>query len=453
MTKVTVYSPCYNYGNYLDRAIESVISQTMNDWELIVIDDGSTDHTGDVLEKYASHSKIKIVCQENKGLNASNNIALRLAGGKYVMRLDADDYLDENALLVLSNILDTRNDVGLVYPDYFLIDDNANILELIRRKKIGDEVELLDLPAHGACTMFRREVLIQLDGYSEEYNCQDGYDLWIRFIQNFRPYNVNVPLFYYRQHHGSITTNAKRLLETRYEIQKNFSERELTGHTPQVLGIIPVARNSPYPKNEPNAVLAGQALISYTLNEALRSDLLDRIVMSTSHPDAIAQAEKHENIEVIERPPEIEIVNICDSIGHVLDTMEHEQNYIPDAICVLNINSPLRRAQHIDRAVNVMQIFDVDSVISVSEELSPCYQHDRNGLRPIDFATGVRLEKEAIYKDNSAVHLARTNVVRGGSLIGETVGHLTMLPEESVKINSEFEFWLAENLLEDFLGR
>ena len=96
MCKVTVYIPTYNYAKYIGKAIESVLRQTMPNWELIIINDGSTDNTKDVLKNYQSHPQIRIIDQENKGLNVTNNIALRLAKGKYIIRLDGDDYMDEN---------------------------------------------------------------------------------------------------------------------------------------------------------------------------------------------------------------------------------------------------------------------------------------------------------------------------------------------------------------------
>ena len=108
MIKVTVYITSYNYGKYLTQAVDSVLAQNFKDWELLIINDGSTDNTRDILAQYEGHKRIKIIHQENKGLNVSNNIALRVAQGNYIMRLDADDYLDENALLVLSNVLDAN---------------------------------------------------------------------------------------------------------------------------------------------------------------------------------------------------------------------------------------------------------------------------------------------------------------------------------------------------------
>ena len=104
MPKVTIYMPNHNYAKYIDEAIESIKKQSFEDWELIIIDDGSTDSSREILEKYKSEEKITVLEQENQGLNITNNVAIRLARGEYIVRVDADDYLDENFLLVLSCI-------------------------------------------------------------------------------------------------------------------------------------------------------------------------------------------------------------------------------------------------------------------------------------------------------------------------------------------------------------
>ncbi len=450
MTKVTVYSPCYNYADYARQAIESVVAQSFTDWELIVIDDGSTDGSLDVLNEYAGHPQIRIVAQENKGLNVTNNIALRLARGKYVMRLDADDYLDENALLVLSKALDTRPEVGLVYPDYFHVDKKGGILELVRRKKIGEEVELFDLPAHGACTMFRRDVLLQLEGYLEDYSCQDGYELWLRFIRRFSPYNVNIPLFYYRQHGTNLTSKQNRILDTRRQIKRDFVEREFNGDRPKVLGIIPVAHRSPYPKNDPFVELAGKPLIWYTLETARKSRMLDRVALSTRNRDVLGYVADFPFVTPIERPKGLSSQGNREVALHVLEVLKEREGYEADAVCLLFVNTPLRAAHHVDWAVDTLKVFGVDSVISIQEEIAPCYHHERFGLRPINSVDGIRLEREAIFKANGAINLTRTEVINSGAFLGEKVGHVTMLPEESVKINSEFEFWMAEKILTDW---
>jgi len=456
MVKVTLYICAYNYACYLEKAIESVLKQTMGDWELIIINDGSTDHTGKILSQYCKNPKIRIIEQENKGLNISNNIALRLANGTYIMRLDADDYLDENILIVLSNILDTNSDVGLVYPDYYEVDEEGKIIHQVRRKKIGDEVELLDLPAHGACTLFRKEVLMQLGGYSELFSCQDGYELWLRFIQKFEPYNVNIPLFYYRQHPKSITKKQKALLETRMAIKRRFVAESHENKIPKVLGVIPVTRNSVYSQNEPFIELSGKPLIWYTLNSISSSKLLNKVVLSSEDDEVLYYAKKFPDIEVIKRDPKLAIstVKMVDLLIDILNHIKVNSDYIPQAVCTLYINTPLRQGYHIDKAIDTMTIFNVESVISVEEELRHCYHHGKHGLESINISeNGMRIERQSIYKSNSAIFLSTTETIQGGNLLGKKIGHIIMLPEESVKINSKYDLWTAEKILSEWHNR
>ena len=448
--KVSVYVPSHNYGRYLDRAITSVLKQTFDDWELLVIDDGSTDETREVLTQYRSHPRIRIVEQENKGLTVTNNIAVRLSNGKYVMRLDADDYLDENILTVLSSVLDRMPDVGLVYPDYYVVDDRGELLEIMRRKKVGEEDQIFDLPAHGACTMIRKECLVAVGGYSEEFSCQDGYDLWLKLLTRYRPYNVNLPLFYYRQHSKNLTRAEARILTTRASIKRKFVRTNRGDHMPRVLGLVPAVGRSMYPQSDPFIDLAGKPLLWHTLSEASKSTTLDRIVVSSEDDRVLEYARGFATVTALKRPAELakSTVRMERIAQEVLERLKEECGYQPDAVCTLYINTPLRRGEHIDRAVHTMAIFEPDSVISVQEELSPMYQHRRNGLSAVSKHAGrIRMERESLFRANGAIHLTRTSVIQSDRLLGQKVGHIVMLPEESIKMNTEFDLWMAEKIL------
>ena len=130
---VSVYITNYNYGKYIRQSIESVLAQTMQDFELLIIDDGSTDNSREIIEEYRHHPGISIIYQQNKGLNVTNNIALRACRGKYIMRLDADDYLEQDALRLMSEALEADSNIGLVFPDYYLVDENGTITEEFKR--------------------------------------------------------------------------------------------------------------------------------------------------------------------------------------------------------------------------------------------------------------------------------------------------------------------------------
>lgn len=452
--KITVYMPNFNYGDYIEEAITSIKKQVFKDWELIIIDDGSTDDSLKILEKYSDDEKITVIKQKNQGLNITNNVAIRLSRGRYIVRVDADDYVDENFLTVLSSVLDDKPHIGLVFPDYHHVDPDGNILETIRREKITNEDELLDLPAHGACTMYRKEILQNLGSYSEEFTCQDGYDIWIRFIEKYKPYNINIPLFYYRQHSSNLTKSSQKILDTRGAIKKKFVESRSNLHI-KVLGIVLVHQSSIYKQNGPFVQLNNKNLIDYILDESMQSEFLTDIAVSSSDLNVKKYLEEsYPNTLFAEREKRLSSfdANTIDIVDDALEKVEKNTEKKYDAVCILSISTPLLKSKHIDHAVNTLQVFQVDSVRSISEEFAPCFNHDSNGLVGINISDGKspRLERNSIYKDNGAILLTSRECIKNKILTGDKVSHITMLEEESVKINSDYEFWLAEKIISEW---
>lgn len=448
MPKITVYIPAHNNEKYLTKAIQSVLDQKFNDWELIVIDDGSRDNTREILRKFEHQAKIKIIYQENKGLTITNNIALRIANGEYIIRLDGDDFLDENALLVLSNVLDTHPEVGLVYPDWYNVDEDSEIIDIERRNKVNESI-LFDMPAHGACTMIRKRCLLELGGYNENISCQDGYDLWLRFIERYKIYNVNCPLFYYRRHEKNLTRDQKRIIQTRGSIKRNFVKNKFKDNVLKVAAVIPVRGYSEYYSDQALKELNNKKLIDYTLEEALKTNLLDRVILTTNDDSILDYCKKYKEITTIKRPDDLCKLNsnIMGTLNYVLDKLEKE-NYSPDAVMSLYVNSPLRKARHIEKAIDTMMIFNVDTVISVRENLSNHYQHHSKGLRPLFTKRKLRLERDALYEEDGSIYLTKTKFIRTNSH-GEKIGHIIMLKEEGINIHDEFDFWLVEKILRE----
>jgi glycosyltransferase involved in cell wall biosynthesis len=218
--RISVYVPSHNYGRFLADAIESVLRQSVDDWELIVVDDGSTDETPDVVNLYRGHPKISVHRTEGIGLPAVCNYALARAKGKYVIRLDGDDVFDENILLVLGNMLDRDPQLALAFPDYFLVDHFGEVFAQERRERLYSTNHMLDLPPNGACTLVRADVLKEVGGYREDLGAQDGFDLWTKVTNKYKSANINLPLFYYRRHGTNLTTNTQRILSARQRINR-----------------------------------------------------------------------------------------------------------------------------------------------------------------------------------------------------------------------------------------
>lgn len=206
MIKVTVLVATYNEDKYVGRCLRSLLNQSLpsNFYEIILIDDGSTDKTSYALNlfKKPNDDHIKVITnQKNIGLPASLNLGIKESKGDYIVRVDADDYVNINFLSVLSFYLDIFKKIGGVACDYIFVDENENFLEIIESK----------IKPIACGVMFRKENLINIGMYDEKFRCYEDEDLRIRFTKKFKIENVNLPLYRYRKHSKNMTSNQKYL--------------------------------------------------------------------------------------------------------------------------------------------------------------------------------------------------------------------------------------------------
>ncbi|NRA65830.1 MAG: glycosyltransferase [Pseudobacteriovorax sp.] len=448
--KVTVYIANHNYQEFIEKSILSVLSQTMQDFELIIIDDGSTDNSKEIIEKHLDHPKVTAIFQKNNGLNITNNIAIRASSGEYIMRLDADDYLDSHALAILSSTLDRSPETGLVFPDYYLIGTDESILGIQKRHDF-DAVKLKDQPAHGACTMIRKKLLEEIGGYDESYKCQDGFDLWIRSVKRYDVKNINLPLFYYRQHPTSLSKNEEKIHSTRSKILKKNSKKP-PAHR-KIAAIIPVRgmeRETPFVLRKIN----GTPLIDWVVNQALNAETIDKVAVST--PDHRIQeylAFKYgQEVIIIDRSKDLAAPNtlIDETIKNAVAQLEQTWQK-PDILAILYAENPFRRSRYIDDAVRVMDFFEVDSVLGVRPEDKLLYKHRGAGLTPINSKQGLlRLEREELYKAVGGLSVVKEgNLGRFESYFGEKVGHVVLDQQSSLEIGSEWDWKMASLIAEE----
>jgi CMP-N-acetylneuraminic acid synthetase len=448
---VTVYVTNHNYGKYIKQAVESVLNQTLEDFELIIIDDGSTDNSREIIETYQSNPKIRIIYQQNRGLNYTNNIALRAAFGKFIVRLDADDYFDPNALLVLSSALEKDDQIGLVFPDYYLVDDKGAILGMERRHAFEKDVSVFDMPAHGACTMIRREYLLELGGYDESFSCQDGYDLWIKFLNHYKVTNINTALFYYRQHGANLTRKEERILTTRADI-KEKSVRTHGGHL-KAIAIIPVKGKSADPSCIALNPLGGKRVLDWTVESALQAASIQKIVISSSDAavqDYVSQRYKfEEKIDAIARPPELARLNVSayETVRFVLG-QPGIKKLEPQAFVLLSVEAPFLNPKFINDAINTLVLFNVETVIGVRPENALLYQHDGNGLKPIlNQDRFTRLEREALYRYAGGITAGKIDYPQGEPVLAEGKrGHVVIDQRSAHTIRSDFDLAVAAYL-------
>lgn len=448
---VTVYITNHNYGRFLTQAIESVLSQELQEYELIIVDDGSTDDSLEIMARYEALPQIQIVRQKNQGLTVSNNIAMKLSRGKYLMRLDADDYLDPRALEIMVATMEKDEDVALVFPDYYEVDENGELLAQVRRHNFDTDVTLLDQPAHGACTMIRKSVLLKVGGYDESFSRQDGYDLWLTLAHEHKVRNVNLPLFFYRQHASSLTRKERRLLETRSRILEKHVGRR--GHPPlSVLAVIPVRGPGMDRRSLPLERLGDKQLVDWTIEAALGTSKVNGVVLSTPDEELLAYAAERYGNEVVRHRRSRELARINEGIDPTIRAAleawpAHEAL---DAILVLNIEAPFRGSMYIEKAISVMQLYDVDSVVAVRRDDDIFYSHDGSGLKPRVAANGLRLERDDLYRKVGGMTLVkREYFMRSHRLVGGRIGHVVLDEEAAFSIRSELDWRFASYMASD----
>lgn len=199
---VSVIITSYNYARYLERAIRSALNQSLpaSAYEVIVVDDCSTDETHNILDNYAE--EVKVLKQEkNAGLSASRNIGIKKAKGQFVVFLDADDYIQSDLLKVLSVFLTENNRLDAVAVDYYLVNEFGDHLEWVSSS---------EKPV--ACgIMFRKDLLFDIGLYDESFRAREEEDLRKRFLAKHSIFHIPLPLYRYRMHDNNLTKNAAEM--------------------------------------------------------------------------------------------------------------------------------------------------------------------------------------------------------------------------------------------------
>jgi CMP-N-acetylneuraminic acid synthetase len=375
-----------------------------------------------------------------------------MARGKYIVRLDADDYFDESALLVLSGVLDASPEVALVYPNWTYVSEDGRELGTERRKKIGSEVNVLDLPPHGACTMVRTRVLKSIGGYDTRHSAQDGHELWLKVLHRFAVANVTTPLFYYRQHGASISQNEERLLSSRRAIKRSLALRNSGPVTPCNVAVIPAKNTYTHLPNIALKPLGGKPLIDYTLEAACAAGSFRCVYVYTDDPEVVDHCSNFQGVIGELRPSDLssERARLSEILFSAVARLEEGHAIYPDIVALLSVHTPLRRVEHIKEALDTLELYNLDCVISTYEDYDLHFVHAQNGLKPLNpgMIDQIRLEREALYVGNGAIHVAWRDILSPSTLLSGKVGHIVMPRHHSHYIKSSEDFRVVSAIIE-----
>ena len=234
---ISVIVPVYNVEEYIRECLDSIINQTYKKLEIILVDDGSTDKSGEICEEYrAKDNRIKVIHQENAGLSDARNAGIEIAVGNYIQFIDSDDYIDDDMIETLYNLI-IENDADISMCSNYILKDGIKSCECSNKKYIYDRREAL------------KEILIDETVRSYSWNKLAKKELFdeIRFPSKrvfedvlttpklFEKSNkvvfLDTPKYYYRQRNGSILNKQTKQLRLQYinaamEINQFIKEKE-----------------------------------------------------------------------------------------------------------------------------------------------------------------------------------------------------------------------------------
>lgn len=215
MAKVSIVLPTYNGSDFIKKSVDSIINQTFEDWELLIVNDCSTDNTLDIAKEYElKDSRIKVIDNKvNQKLPASLNIGFSEAKSEYLTWTSDDNYYAPNALEKMVKVLDDNKDTGFVYCNQYVVDEEDNI---IYQNPQNNPNKIFNGCCIGACFMYTRSNLDQYGKYREDLFCAEDYEYWLRlYTAGVKFKHLPDFLYYYRNNPQSLTATKQNIVQLR----------------------------------------------------------------------------------------------------------------------------------------------------------------------------------------------------------------------------------------------
>lgn len=226
---VSIITPIYNGEKYIKECIESVLNQSYKNIEMIIVDDGSTDNSKEIIEKYMKdNSLIKYIkCNENKGISAARNRGIENAKGRFIAFLDADDLFYKDKIKKQMDFM-LKNDYLFTYTSYDLIDENSlSLNKVILAKEYEEYKSLLKGNNIGCLTVMIDRLKIKGD-IRFSNNSHEDYILWLSLLKNnTRAYGLSEVLSSYRKTSTSISHNKIKAASWTWNIYRNIENLSL----------------------------------------------------------------------------------------------------------------------------------------------------------------------------------------------------------------------------------
>lgn len=282
---VSVVLPVFNGERFLRECIQSVLSQTFSDFELIIVNDGSTDGTRDIIREYENDRRVIVIDQTNSGLVSALNHGIDLASAPLIARMDADDICFPERLARQVERFTAKEELAVLGSFIRIIDAGGNFLRIgdypVSRAEVLAFIERGSPLAHPS-VMMRKEAISAVGGYRAQYRHAEDYDLWLRMVDaGYVIENLPQPLLSYRQHATNVSSTQRHQQELATMVAK-------AAHLIRKSG-------GPDPTSELTRIDEGTlAIFPYAVAATMKKGafLLKHREVSTYRPDELAAARR-----------------------------------------------------------------------------------------------------------------------------------------------------------------
>ena len=231
MPKVSVIIPTYNGEKYIREAIDSVLAQSYEDFEIVVVDDGSADNTKEVLDKY--EAQIKYIYQENQGRSAARNRGVKESTGEYIAFLDADDLWEVDKLMLQMAYFEKNSNLGLIYSDALSVRDREVLVPSLFRERRPYAGRCFDkllyenfIPTQ--TVIVKKMVFEAVGGFDESIEVSEDYDLWLKILKKYEISYIDKVLARYRLHNNNVSQDIEKMSLAHHNILlKNIHSSKL----------------------------------------------------------------------------------------------------------------------------------------------------------------------------------------------------------------------------------
>lgn len=230
----TIVIPNYNQGKFIYDAIKSAVSQTYKNKEIIVVDDGSTDNSVDIIKNligsYPEFNNVKLLRKQNGGTASARNFGIQHASGQFIALLDADDFYYPDKVAVSIGKMCEFNGIGVAYSDYDI--ENTETSNIRREIKIPFNADLL---LHRCIvstnSVIARDVFKTVGMFDESIRGMEDYEFWLRVSLRYAFCHIPFSLFRYREHGGNktLTTPSNIWVNEENKMKENFIKKYLGG--------------------------------------------------------------------------------------------------------------------------------------------------------------------------------------------------------------------------------